>query len=76
MRSPIRSWQRVHYFACVTTVANRPDDALQDLREAIDHGYSDAETLMVDDLKSLQQNPHFQQMVATLRRPSTTMQSH
>jgi serine/threonine protein kinase len=56
------------YFACVAAVANRPDDALQDLREAINRGYNDAESLMVDDLRSLQQNPHFQQMVATLRR--------
>ena len=56
------------YFACVAAVANRSDDALQDLREAIKRGYKNADSLMVDDLKSLQQNPQFQQMVATLRR--------
>jgi non-specific serine/threonine protein kinase/serine/threonine-protein kinase len=57
------------YFACVAAVANRPNDALQDLREAINRGYDDPEGLMFDDLKNLQQNPNFQQMVATLRRP-------
>jgi eukaryotic-like serine/threonine-protein kinase len=61
------------YFACVAAVANRPDDALQDLREAIKRGYKNADSLMVHDLKSLQQNPHFQELVATLRRPPASL---
>jgi non-specific serine/threonine protein kinase/serine/threonine-protein kinase len=68
-----RAW---FYFACVAAVANRPDDALQDLREAINHGYDDPEGLMFDDLKSLQQNPRFRQMVATLRRPPAASLPH
>ena len=61
------------YFACVAAVANRPDDALQDLREAIKRGYKNADSLMVHDLKSLQQNPHFQELVASLRRPPASL---
>jgi eukaryotic-like serine/threonine-protein kinase len=61
------------YFACVAAVANRPDDALQYLREAIKRGYKNADSLMVHDLKSLQQNPHFQELVATLRRPPASL---
>ena len=45
-------------FACVAAAANRPDDALQYLREAINRGYKDADALMADDdLKNLRPNP-------------------
>jgi non-specific serine/threonine protein kinase/serine/threonine-protein kinase len=61
-------------FACVAAAASRPDDALQYLREAINRGYKDADGLLADDdLKSLRQNPRFQQLAATLRRPPTSI---
>jgi len=60
-------------FACVAAAANHPDDALQYLREAIKRGYKDADALTTDDdLKSLRQNPHFQQLVAELKHPPAT----
>ena len=63
-------WSVWYAFACVAVAANRPDDALQYLREAINRGYKDADGLMADDdLKKLRQNPHFQQLVAELKRP-------
>lgn len=59
-------------FACVALAANHPDDALQDLREALNRGYKDADALMADDdLKNLHPNPKFQQLVAELKRPPT-----
>jgi eukaryotic-like serine/threonine-protein kinase len=59
-------------FSCVAVAANRPDDALLYLREAINRGYKDADALMADDnLKNLHPNPKFQQLVAELRRPPT-----
>jgi tetratricopeptide (TPR) repeat protein len=63
-------------FACVAIAANHPDDALQYLREAIDRGYKDADGLTADDnLKSLRQNPHFQELVAGLKRPIPAIQT-
>jgi eukaryotic-like serine/threonine-protein kinase len=63
-------------FACVAVAANRPDDALQYLREAVNRGYKDANALMADnDLKSLRPNPKFQQLVAELKRSPTTAQT-
>jgi eukaryotic-like serine/threonine-protein kinase len=57
-------------FACVAVSANHPDDALQYLREALKHGYKDANALMADDnLKDLRPNTKFQQIVAELKRP-------
>jgi eukaryotic-like serine/threonine-protein kinase len=59
-------------FSCVAVAANRPDEALQYLREATNRGYKDADALVADnDLKSLRHNPEFQQLVAELKRPST-----
>jgi hypothetical protein len=60
----------------VAAAANRPDDAIQYLREAINRGYEDEDGLMADDLKSLRQNPHVQQMVAALRRSPASLQPH
>jgi hypothetical protein len=58
-------------FAGVAVAANHPDDALQYLREAIKHGYKDADGLTADDnLKSLRQNPHFLELVAELKQPT------
>jgi alpha/beta hydrolase family protein len=57
-------------FACVAAAADRPDDALQYLQEAINRGYKNADGMIADDdLKSLRRHPKFQQFVAELRRP-------
>jgi eukaryotic-like serine/threonine-protein kinase len=62
-------------FACVAVAANHPEDALQYLREAIKRGYKDADGLTADDnLRSLRQNPHFQELVAGLKHATTTVQ--
>ncbi|MGA9041326.1 MAG: serine/threonine-protein kinase [Terriglobales bacterium] len=55
-------------FACVAVAANRSDDALQYLHEAINRGYKDANGLMAnDDLKNLRPNQEFQKLVAELK---------
>jgi eukaryotic-like serine/threonine-protein kinase len=65
--NPFAVW---YAFACVAVAADRPDDALQYLREAINRGYKDADGLMADDdLKNLRRNSHFQELVAELKRP-------
>jgi hypothetical protein len=56
--------------------ANHSDDALQYLREALNRGYKDADALMADaNLKNLHPNPHFQELVAELKRPPTKAQT-
>jgi len=58
-------------FACMAETADRTDDALQYLREAIHRGYKDAGHMMADDdLKKLHPNPKFQQLVAGIKAPS------
>jgi non-specific serine/threonine protein kinase/serine/threonine-protein kinase len=65
---PFSVW---YSFACVALAANRPDDALQYLREAINRGYNNADALMADDdLKKLRSHPKFQQLVAQLKTPT------
>jgi serine/threonine protein kinase/tetratricopeptide (TPR) repeat protein len=63
-------------YACVAVVANRPNEALQYLREAIDLGYSDAEHLQADDdLKPLRRDPRFTSLVSEARkRPAASTQ--
>jgi eukaryotic-like serine/threonine-protein kinase len=69
-------WTVWYAYACVAEAAGRPEDALQYLREAINRGYAGPDGLMNDDdLKSLRQNPRFQELVATLRRPPTSVQA-
>jgi eukaryotic-like serine/threonine-protein kinase len=68
-------WAVWYSFACVAAAAGRTDDAIHDLQEAIDRGYKDADGVLADDdLKSLRQNSHFQQLVATLRHQPTKPQ--
>src|SRR3984957_7827055 len=56
-------------YACVAVVANRPNEALQYLREAIDLGFSDAEHLQADDdLKPLRRDPRFTSLVSEARK--------
>jgi eukaryotic-like serine/threonine-protein kinase len=63
-------WLAWYGLACVAAAANRSDDALRYLREAINRGYQDADGLMADDdLKNLRPNPMFQQLVAELKTP-------
>jgi serine/threonine protein kinase/Flp pilus assembly protein TadD len=58
-------------FAGVAVAANRPDEAIQYLREAIQRGYKDANRLTADaSLKGLNQDPHFQELVAELKSPA------
>jgi eukaryotic-like serine/threonine-protein kinase len=68
-------WSVWYSFACVAVAADRPDDALQYLHEAINRGYKDADGLMSDDhLKRLRSNPHFEELVAELKRSPTKPQ--
>jgi non-specific serine/threonine protein kinase/serine/threonine-protein kinase len=63
-------------FACVAEAANRPNDAVQYLQEAINRGYKDADGMMADDdLKNLRHNADFQKLVAELKRPSTSLRT-
>jgi serine/threonine protein kinase len=63
-------WSAWYGLACVAMAADRPDEALQYLREAIKRGYKNTDRLIADDdLKNLRANPRFQQLVAELRRP-------
>jgi hypothetical protein len=68
-------WSVWYSFACVAAAANRPDEAMQYLREAVNRGYKDADALLADDdLKSLRQNAHFQEIVAGLKSPTIKFQ--
>jgi tetratricopeptide (TPR) repeat protein len=65
---PENRWRAWYSLACVATAADRAGDAIGYLREAVNRGYTDADGLMADkDLKNLHPNPHFQEIVATLR---------
>jgi serine/threonine protein kinase len=69
-------WLAWYNFACVAEAANHSDEALQYLQEAVNRGYKNADGLMADEnLKSLRQNPHYQALVAEIRRPSTKVQA-
>jgi eukaryotic-like serine/threonine-protein kinase len=64
-------------FACMAAAVNRPDDAVHHLREAINHGYKDAQTPMTDDdLKSLHNDPNFQELISQLRRQTQSAGAH
>jgi hypothetical protein len=64
-----KPWTAWYAFACVAASAKHPDDALQDLNEAIRRGYKDADRLTSDDdLKNLRQNPHFEELADERKR--------
>jgi eukaryotic-like serine/threonine-protein kinase len=64
-------------FACMAAAVNHRDDAVHHLREAINHGYKDAETPMTDDdLKSLHNDPNFQELISQIRRQTPTAEAH
>jgi eukaryotic-like serine/threonine-protein kinase len=58
-------------FACVAATAHDPDEAIQHLREALNHGYNDIDHIRIDDdLKSLRGNPRFEAFLAEARKRS------
>jgi eukaryotic-like serine/threonine-protein kinase len=64
-------------FACVAAAANRPDESIQYLREAIHRGYKDADGMAADDdLKNLHGNARFESLITELRGPSATARLH
>jgi eukaryotic-like serine/threonine-protein kinase len=61
-------WTVWYAFACVAAAANRYDESLRYLHEAVARGYQDAEGLMADDdLKELRHNPQFLGLIASLK---------
>jgi serine/threonine protein kinase/tetratricopeptide (TPR) repeat protein len=65
-------WSVWYAYACAAAAANRIDDALKYLREAMARGYKDAEGLMADeDLKMLHHNAQFKELIGTLKLAST-----
>jgi len=65
-------WSPWYAFACVAAAANRIDDALHYLHEAVDRGYKDADGLVNDDdLKELRHNARFVDLIGTLKVAST-----
>jgi eukaryotic-like serine/threonine-protein kinase len=64
-------WTVWYAFACVAAAANRYDESLRYLREAVNRGYQDADGLMADDdLKELRHNPQFLALMGSLRMTS------
>jgi tetratricopeptide (TPR) repeat protein len=62
--------------ACGAAVSGHPEDALQDLRRAIDAGYADAARMASEDqLKSLRGTEQFKTLLAeTRKRAASTAQ--
>jgi eukaryotic-like serine/threonine-protein kinase len=62
-------WSAWYNFACVAAAAERPEEALGYLQEAVNRGYKDVHELMADeDLKTLRSSPVFQKIVAGLKQ--------
>ncbi len=58
--------------ASVAAAANRSDEALQLLHEAVARGYQDADEItMDDDFQALRTDPGFLELVASIRRPGS-----
>jgi serine/threonine protein kinase/tetratricopeptide (TPR) repeat protein len=65
-------WTAWYDFACMAAASNHREDALKYLHEAIERGYTDADSLMADeDLKNLHRDARFKELVAELRRAHT-----
>jgi non-specific serine/threonine protein kinase/serine/threonine-protein kinase len=60
----------VYNLACLAALTGRKDEALSLLREAVEHGYpaDPAEVESDDDLKSVNDDPRFKQIVADARQ--------
>ena len=68
-------WSVWYSFACVAAAGDHPDESLQYLREAVNRGYSDADSLVADDdLRAMRHDPHFQEIVASLKHPAAGIQ--
>ncbi len=65
-------------FACVAAAAHDPDEAVQHLREAVNHGYSNVDHIRADsDLKSLRGNPRFEAFLTDVgKRAAAAPQQH
>jgi tetratricopeptide (TPR) repeat protein len=64
-------------FACVAAAANRSNESIQYLQEAVNRGYKNADAMAADnDLKSLRRTPQFKQLVAQLRQAATNRVSN
>ena len=64
-------------FACGAALAGRRDEALDLLRQAIEHGYTDAGHMKIDDdLKSLFGDPRFDALVADARKRAVAAKAH
>jgi eukaryotic-like serine/threonine-protein kinase len=58
-----------YQFACGAAVTGHREEALQDLRNAVDRGYQDVGSLMAEsDLKSLRSDPQFLELLAALKK--------
>jgi len=67
------SW---YNFACAAAIAGRHEEAIEYLRQAIDHGFAFPEQMDADpDLKSLHRDPRFEALVAKARQ-SANAQPH
>lgn len=56
-------------FACVAVAAHDPDEAVQHLREALNHGYNNTDHIRADDdLKSLRGHPRFEAFLADAQK--------
>ena len=63
-----KRFQLWYAYACVAAAANRPDDAMKYLQEAVNRGYKEANGLVADkDLANLRANPHFQKLITQLQ---------
>jgi serine/threonine protein kinase/tetratricopeptide (TPR) repeat protein/TolB-like protein len=63
--------QLVSQAAIVHTIANRPDEALKDLREAFQKGYSTEEARREPEFRSLQSRPEFTSLLAEFSTSTT-----
>lgn len=60
-------------FACGAAIAGRGEEAFGYLRQAVEHGYNDADHMAKDDdLKSLRGDPRFEEIVASLKKSVAT----
>jgi tetratricopeptide (TPR) repeat protein len=63
--NPFQLW---YAFACVAAAANRSNESIQYLQEAVNRGFNSADAMATnDDLKNLRGNPKFMQLVAALK---------
>jgi tetratricopeptide (TPR) repeat protein len=70
-------FQLWYAFACVAAAANRQDEALRYLQEAVNRGNKNADGMAADDdLKNLRPDSHFQELVRQLRQQTQSARAH